>query len=85
MVFFSSLMELGLRIPADVSLLTIGSDSMLGCFRPSVSHYATPHRLLARAMSRMIRNHPESPPSKPIIQLLQTEFVRGGSVGSAPG
>jgi DNA-binding LacI/PurR family transcriptional regulator len=84
LVFFSTLLELRLRIPDDVSVLTIGSEPILNCFRPTISHYATPHRVLARAMARMIRNHLESPPSAPVIQLLQTEYVRGGSVGPAP-
>lgn len=83
-VFFSTLLELGLRIPGDVSLLTLGSDPMLKCFRPAVGHYATPHRALAMAMAHMIRNLLESPPSKPVIQLLQTEYMPGGSVGPAP-
>ena len=83
-VVFSTLLELGLRIPDDVSLLTIGSDPMLGCFRPAIGHYSTPHRTLANAMARMIRNHLQSPPSAPVVKLLQTEYVRGGSVGRVP-
>lgn len=83
-VVFSTLMELGLRVPDDLSLLTIGSDPMLGCFRPAISHYSTPHRTLALAMARMIRTHLQSPPPAPVHKLLQTEFVRGGSVGRAP-
>lgn len=84
LVFFSVLMELGLRIPDDVSVLTIGTEPVLDCFRPTISHYATPHRILARGMARMIRAHLDSPPAEPMIRLLQTEYVRGGSVGPAP-
>lgn len=84
MVFFSTLLELGLRIPGDVSLLTFGSDPMLSCFRPAVGHYSTPHRTLAMAMARMIRSHLESQPSAPVSKLLQTDYVPGGSVGPAP-
>ncbi len=83
-VMFSTLLELGLRIPHDISLLTIGSDPMLGCFRPAISHYSTPHRPLAVAMARMVRSHLQSPPATPVLKLLQTEFVQGGSVGIAP-
>jgi DNA-binding LacI/PurR family transcriptional regulator len=85
LVFFSTLMELGLRIPDDVSVLTIGSEPVLECFRPAIGHYATPHRALARAMAGMIRTHLEALPSRPMVRLLQTEYVRGGSVGPAPG
>jgi len=84
LVFFSTLMELGLRIPDDVSLLTIGTEPILDCFRPAIGHYATRHGTLVRKLAGMIRTHLESPPSKPLIQLLQTEYVRGGSVGPAP-
>lgn len=82
-VLFSTLLELGLRVPRDISLLTIGSDPMLGCFRPAISHYSTPHRTLALAMARMIRAQLQAPPSTPVLKLLQTEFVPGGSVGRA--
>lgn len=83
-VVFSTLLELGLRIPDDISLLTFGSDPMLKCFRPAISHYSTPHRTLALSMSRMIRAHFRSPPTSPVLKLLQTEFVPGGSVGPPP-
>jgi DNA-binding LacI/PurR family transcriptional regulator len=83
-VVFSTCLELGLRIPNDISLLTIGSDPMLSCFRPAISHYSTPHRALALAMAKMIRSHLQSPPPEPVTKLLQTEFVAGGSVGPAP-
>jgi LacI family transcriptional regulator len=82
-VFFSTMLELGLRIPDDVSLLTFGSDPMLGCFRPAVSHYATPHRTLAVAVARMIRSQFESQSSAPVSKLIQTVYVPGGSVGPA--
>jgi DNA-binding LacI/PurR family transcriptional regulator len=81
---FSTLLELGLRVPDDISLLTFGSDPMLKCFRPAISHYSTPHRALALAMARMIRTYLQSPPPSPVLQLLQTEFVPGGSVGPGP-
>ena len=80
-VLFSTLLELGIRVPGDISLLSIGSDPMLNCFRPSISHYSTPHRTLALAMARMIRARLASPSAAPVVKLLQTEFVRGGSVG----
>ena len=83
-VLFSTLLELGLRVPGDISILTIGSDPMLRCFRPAISHYSTPHRTLALAMARMIRAHLQSPPPTPVLKLLQTEFVPGGSVGPVP-
>jgi LacI family transcriptional regulator len=83
-VLFSTLLELGLRVPGDLSILTIGSDPMLRCFRPAISHYSTPHRALALAMARMIRAHLQAPPSTPVLKLLQTEFVPGGSVGPVP-
>ena len=83
-VVFCTLMELGLRIPDDISLLTIGSDPMLQIFRPAISHYSTPHRMLARAMARMIRAHLQSPAPAPVLLELDTEFVKGGSVGPAP-
>ena len=74
-------MELGLRIPQDVNRLTTGSEPMVGCFRPTISHDSSPHRTLALAMARMIRTHLQSPPSAQLVKLFQTEFVRGGSVG----
>jgi DNA-binding LacI/PurR family transcriptional regulator len=83
-VMFSTLMELGLRVPNDISLLTIGSDPMLKCFRPTISHYSTPHRSLALAMAKMIRSHLQARPTAPVLKLLQTDFVSGGSVGRAP-
>lgn len=83
-VFFSTMLELGLRIPEDVSLLTFGSDPMLGCFRPAVSHYATPHRRLAVEVARMIRSQFESQSITPVSKLLQTVYVPGGSVGPVP-
>jgi DNA-binding LacI/PurR family transcriptional regulator len=82
--FFSCLAQLGLRVPDDVSLLCIGSDPMLGFFSPAIAHYATPHRTVALAMARMIRAHLQSPPPTPVRKFLQTEFVRGASVGPAP-
>ena len=83
-VFFSTLLELGIRVPRDISLLSIGSDPMLSCFRPSISHYSTPHRDLALAVARVIRAYFVSPAASPVVKLLQTEFVRGGSVGASP-
>ena len=83
-VLFSTLLKIGLRVPDDISLLTLGSDPMLNCFRPVISHYSTPHRALALAMAQLIRSHLQAPPPPPILKLLQTEFVRGGSVGKAP-
>ena len=82
-VVFSTLLELGLRVPEDISLLTFGSDPMLPFFRPAISHYSTPHRMLALAMAQMIRAHLQAPPPAPVLKLLQTEFVPGGSVGPA--
>jgi DNA-binding LacI/PurR family transcriptional regulator len=83
-VFFSTMLELGLRIPNDVSLLTFGSDPMLGCFRPAVAHYSTPHRTLAVAVAKMIRSHFESQSNAADSKLIQTVYVPGGSVGPAP-
>jgi DNA-binding LacI/PurR family transcriptional regulator len=78
-MMFSTLMILGLRVPQDVSILSMGSDPMLGCFRPAVGHYSSPHRALASAIAGMIRDELISP-SEVYIRL-ETEYVRGGSVG----
>lgn len=83
-VLFSTLLELGLTVPKDLSILTFGSDPMFDCFRPVIGHYTTPHRALALAMARTIRARLHSPNSAPIVKLLQTEYIRGESVGPGP-
>ncbi len=54
-MMFSILLTLGLRVPKDVSIFSMGSDPMLACFRPAVGHYSSPHRALAQAIAGMIR------------------------------
>ena len=84
-VLYSCLMERRMTVPRDLSVLTIGSDPMMECFRPAIGYYETPYRTLARATTDMVRAHLLSPATAPAIKLLQTNFVRGGSVGKAPG
>ena len=48
-VLFSTLLELGLTVPGDLSVVVSGSDPMFEHFRPRLSHYLTSHRPLALA------------------------------------
>jgi DNA-binding LacI/PurR family transcriptional regulator len=83
-VFYSTLQQLGLSVPRDLSLICIGSDPMLDCFRPSITHYTTPPRNLAMEVARMIRNLLSMTSPQCIQKLVQTEFVQGGTVGAPP-
>lgn len=80
-MIFSTLLTLRLQVPKDVSILSMGSDPMLDCFRPAVGHYSSPHRILATAIAGMIRDELTSPGGKPRHRRLETEYVPGGSVG----
>ena len=84
-VLYSCLMERRLAVPDDLSVLSIGSDPMMGCFHPAIGYYETPYRPLARATADMIRSHLQALKSAPAVKLLQTNYVQGGSVGPAPG
>jgi DNA-binding LacI/PurR family transcriptional regulator len=71
--------------PDDLSVLALGSDPMFACFCPAIGNYQTPYRPLARATADIIRTHLRTPRTAPMLKLLQTEYVRGGSVGPPPG
>jgi DNA-binding LacI/PurR family transcriptional regulator len=79
-VLYSTLLECGLSIPQDISVISADSDPMLAYFRPSLTHYATPYHPLALVAARMIRVRLRTPGAPPETKLLFTEYVRGESV-----
>lgn len=79
-VLYSTLLERGLSIPRDISVVSADSDPMLAYFRPRLTHYPTPHHPLALVAARMIRARLLTPGAPPETKLLLTEYARGESV-----
>ena len=81
---FSVLLELGLKIPKDISIIISGSDPLFSHFHPQLSYYSTSHKALASITAKMIREHLRNPGTPPKKELLLMEYFQGKSIGPAP-
>lgn len=81
---YSMLLEIGLTIPNDISVILSGSDPLFSHFHPQLSYYSTSHKLLASATAKLIRKHLRNPGTPPKKELLLMEYIAGQSVGPAP-
>ena len=77
---YSVLVQLRLRVPDDVSVLMAGSDPIVEKFRPPLTHYATPDRVIAEALAKLVLRYLETPSAPAIENLLLMELNDGRSV-----
>ncbi len=77
------LTRIGLRVPADVSIISMGDDPCLRYVIPTVSRYALDPFAFARQLARMVLQTARDGPRRPMPVRIMPRFVAGGSV-SAP-
>jgi len=79
----STLMELGVHLAKDVSLICQESDETLRWFTPPITHYMITHAVFAQRIARMLMRLTKTGAIEPSALILP-RLVMGGSVGPAP-
>lgn len=80
----SSAGQLGLRIPQDISIISLSHDEMLNYFQPSISSYKVDWENYTKTVQKSLTDllrHPRSPIVDPA--LVTPDFVKGKSLGLA--
>ncbi|PQJ28724.1 substrate-binding domain-containing protein [Rubritalea profundi] len=79
----SFLLNRGIRVPQDLSLICVDDEPHFSQCRPSVSHIRWSSRSVANRIVRWVRNIREG--KKDTRQtMIKAEFVEGGTMGPAP-
>ncbi len=81
---YHHLSQKGLKIPQDVSLICLDDDLSFTWCDPQVSHVRWDHRPLTRRVVRWVNNLAKGKADSRQT-LTKAEFVRGGTIGPAPG
>lgn len=81
---YSWLVSRGIRVPADVSLVSLTNDSWFGDLHPPVCYYRPDTRLMSRSIADRVMELVETGQvaRKPLH--IQLEFVPGATIGPAP-
>ncbi len=77
---FNALIQRGLRVPNDVSLICRGSENFLSYLKPSPARYEQSAIQFAGKLFRNIKKLIHNPSIKPKSISLTPEFVEGGSI-----
>ncbi len=79
-VLYSTLLEKGLTVPNDISIIVSGSDPTFEHFSPRLNHYTTPHKKLAQVLAKMIRAILRGQAPKNRQEVLLMDYLKGESV-----
>lgn len=74
----------GLRVPGDVSLVSLWADGFMHYTEPALTHYQVDNVAVGRKALRLLVHRIERGPVEDENIVLIPEFVPGGSVGPAP-
>ena len=76
----AALIDLGLRVPEDISVATVGDRQELEYYRPRLTHYSIPLRDHVEKALELIRLRLEHPAVPPLSRLIPERFIAGETV-----
>jgi hypothetical protein len=81
---YSWLVSQGIRVPADVSLVSLANDSWFADLHPPVCYYQPDSKLMARHIAQRVSELIDAGLTTKKSLRIQLEYVRGGTIGPAP-
>lgn len=74
----------GIRVPGDISLISLANDSCFDDFFPSVAHYRSNTKILSRAIADRVLELIENGQVGKKSLRIPLEYVHGATIGSPP-
>jgi DNA-binding LacI/PurR family transcriptional regulator len=81
---YSWLVARGIRVPADISLVSLANDSWFADLYPSVCYYQPDSKLMSRHISQRVLELVEAGQVNKKSLRIQLEYVRGATIGPVP-
>ena len=81
---YSWLVSRGIRVPSDVSIMSLANDSWFGDLHPSICYYQPETKLMSRKIAQRVLELAQTGRVMRKSLRIPLEYVPGGTIGSVP-